>query len=173
MPIRMLLFLFLAFIAIPADAFGSDKSSDCVEMAEKAEAFLQDKGKDYALKVFSVSKGPFIDRELYVFVCSMDGVMLAHPYRRDLVGQNVVALKDSKGKEIFQEFRKVAEERGSGWVDYWWSKPGEQGQFAKMTYIKRIPDQNLYVGVGYYQEEPPIGAQTRARSHAEEYSGAR
>jgi cytochrome c len=163
-PVRLILVLFLVVIATPAHAVASDKSSGCVQMAEMAGSFLQDKGKGYALKVFSASKGPFIDRELYVFACSMDGILLAHPYRRDLVGKDVNDLRDSKGKAIFQEFRRVAVERGAGWIDYWWPKPGEQGQFPKMTYIKRIPDQDLYVGVGYYEEQQPVGAQTLLRS---------
>jgi cytochrome c len=146
-----LFFVTMALIAIPARTSAFDKSSVCVELTEKAEALVLQKGKDYALKVFSASKGPFIDGELYVFACSMDNKLLAHPYRRELVGEDVKDFKDSKGRPLFQEFQKVAEERGAGWVYYWWSKPGEQGEFPKVAYIKRIPDYNMYVGVGYYK----------------------
>lgn len=147
----ILVFVSVALVIIPAGASAFDKSSVCLELTEKAETFLQEKGRDYALKVFSASKGPFIDGELYVFACSMDNKLLAHPYRRELVGEDVKDFRDSKGKPIFQEFHKVAEERGAGWVSYWWSKPGEQGAFPKVTYIKRVPEYNMYVGVGYYK----------------------
>lgn len=147
----ILVFLTVALITIPARSSAFDKSSECVELAEKAEAFVLEKGKDYASKVFSASKGPFINGELYVFACSMDNKLLAHPYRRDLVGEDVGEFKDVKGKPIFQEFHKVANEQGSGWIDYWWKKPGEQHESSKTTYIKRIPDYNIYVGVGYYK----------------------
>jgi cytochrome c len=145
------LLVMAAAIGMPAHAVEADKAAECVEIAEKAALFVQEKGTDYALKVFSTCKGPFIDRELYVFACSMNGVMMAHPYSRNLIGQNVADFKDSHGKAVFSEFRRIAEERGSGWVDYHWRKPGEEGEFPKATYIKRVAASNLYVGVGYYK----------------------
>jgi cytochrome c len=147
----LVLIVMAAATCMPAHAAEADKASECVEIAEKAATFVQEKGTDYALKVFSTCKGPFIDRELYVFACSMNGVMLAHPYSRTLVGRNMADFKDSRGLPIFREFLKVAEERGSGWVDYHWTKPGEKGEFPKATYIKRVASSNLYVGVGYYK----------------------
>jgi signal transduction histidine kinase len=69
-------------------------------------------------KVFSASKGPFIDRELYVFVCSMNNKMLAHPYQKNLIGIDVEDHKDVKGNFLFKKFKRTAEEQGSGWVDY-------------------------------------------------------
>lgn len=147
----LFLIMTLALMAIPAHAVAADKTSACVQLVEKAEVFIQEKGKDYALKVFSSSKGPFIDKELYVFACSMDNKLLAHPYRRELVGEDVNNFKDAKGKLLFKEFRKVADERGSGWVNYWWTKPGEAGEFSKASYIKRVPEHDMYVGVGFYK----------------------
>jgi cytochrome c len=150
-PARLMLLIFaMALTAIPANAASVDQSPACVELIEKAEAFILDKGKDYALKVFCASKGPFIDKELYVFACSMDNRLLAHPYRRDLIGQDVNDIKDLKGRPLFQEFRKIAGEKGSGWLRYSWSKPGESGEFFKASYIKRIPEHNMYLGVGFY-----------------------
>jgi len=149
--IKLILVISAALMTMPVSATAADKSLACVAMVEKAEAFVQEKGVEYALKVFSVSKGPFIDKELYVFACSMSNFMLAHPYRKDLIGQDVNDFKDVKGSALFQEFRKTVEDRGSGWVDYWWSKPGEKGGFPKRTYVKRMPGSNIYVGVGYYK----------------------
>lgn len=143
--------MFLAFTTVPVPVLAADRSDECVAMTQKAESLITEKGKDYALKVFSVSKGPFIDQELYVFAVSMDNRMLAHPYRRDLIGQDVNEVRDAENKLLFQEFRSVAEKRGDGWVNYWWSKSGEAGIFPKTTYIKRIADHNMYVGVGYYK----------------------
>jgi cytochrome c len=134
-----------------ATACASDKSLACVEMVEKAQTLILDKGQDYACKVFCASKGPFINQDLYVFACSIDNKLLAHPYKRNLIGQSVNDFEDVKGKQVFRAFREMAQQRGSGWVDYWWPKPGEKGEFAKTTYIKFIPKYNMYVGVGYYK----------------------
>jgi cytochrome c len=130
----------------------ADRVEDCQALVTKAIDFVKDKGPDYALKVFSASKGPFIDKELYVFACSLDNVMLAHPYQRDLIGQKVDEFKDVKGVLLFQEFRKVTEAGGQGWVHYWWPKPGENGAFAKASFVARVPGENLYVGAGYYKK---------------------
>jgi hypothetical protein len=53
----------------PADA---NRAADCVALVEKAVALVQEKGKDYALKAFCCSKGPFIDKEFYIFALSLD-----------------------------------------------------------------------------------------------------
>jgi cytochrome c len=129
----------------------AERADDCAVLVAKAVNFVKEKGPEYSCKVFSASKGPFIDRELYIFVCSMDNVMLGHPYRLDLIGQSVSDYKDVKGVLLFKEFKKVAEEQGEGWVHYWWAKPAEKGEFAKASFIKRVPGQNLYVGAGYYK----------------------
>jgi cytochrome c len=148
----VLVVITLALMTIPVRVVAfDDRSSASLELVEKAEGFIKEKGKDYALKVFCASKGPFIDKELYVFACSMDNRLLAHPYSPDLVGRDVSDFKDTKGKLVFQEFRKVADERGSGWVTYWWTKPVEPGGFSKTTYVRRIPEYNMYVGVGFYK----------------------
>jgi cytochrome c len=154
--------IMMAFITIPAYVTALDKSSACIELSEKAEAFIQDKGKDYALKVFSASKGPFVEQDLYVFACSMNNKLLAHPYMKSMVGQDVSDFRDLKGRAVFQEFRKVADEKGSGWVDYWWKKPGENGEFSKTGYIKRIPEHNMYLVVGYYKPLQ-VGKQDNSR----------
>ena len=141
----------LTLIVTPVQLAALDKTSACIELSEKAEGFIQEKRKDYALKVFSASKGPFVDQDLYVFACSMHNKLLAHPYMQNLVGEDVSDLRDLKGMPVFREFRKVADEKGAGWVDYWWKKPGETGAFHKSGYIKRIPEHNMYLVVGYYK----------------------
>ena len=123
----------------------ADRAQDCRNLVTKAVDFVKEKGPEYSLKVFSASKGPFIDKELYVFACSMDNVMLAHPYKRELIGKNVNEFQDVKGDLLFQEFKKVAQNGGQGWVHYWWWKPGEKDTFPKASYIMKIPGENLYV----------------------------
>ncbi len=86
-----------------------------------------------------------------MFACSMNNVLLSHPYNKDLVGQDVNHHKDIRGFSLFQEFKKVAAEKGAGWVDYWWSKPGQNSELAKRSFIKCIPEADIYVGVAFYK----------------------
>lgn len=51
---------------------------------------------------------------------------------------------------MFQEFKEMANNSGSGRVDYRWSKPGEKGECAKTGFIRKIPNMDMFIGVGYY-----------------------
>lgn len=133
---------------VPARA---DKDADCQMLVENAVAFVREKGLDYAIRVFSARKSPFIDGEMYIFALSMDNVMLAHPYRPDLIGKDQSGTLDTTGKPLFAAFKQVAENGGSGWVEYRWQKTGEGGDFPKRSFIKRVPGVNAYVGAGYYK----------------------
>jgi cytochrome c len=144
-------FIMMVALQISTSVCLADRAEDCQVLVAKAVDFIQEKGPEYSFKVFSAAKGPFIDLELYIFVCSLDNVMLGHPYRRELIGKNVGEYKDVKGGLLFQEFKRAVEERGEGWVHYWWTKPGEKGEFSKASFVKRVPGQNVYVGAGYYK----------------------
>ena len=49
---------------------------------------------------------------------------------------------------------EVGREDGSGWIDYWWNKPGEDEASAKSSYVKQIDVDGdiLIIGVGVYLE---------------------
>jgi len=63
----------------------------------------------------------------------------------------MTGLVDSAGKPIGKLFIQTAE-KGSGWVDYMWPKPGETVPSLKITYIKKAQYQNqtYLVGSGVY-----------------------
>jgi signal transduction histidine kinase len=142
-----ILLVSLVFLT-PAQA---DREADCQMLVENAVAFVREKGMDYAVKVFSARKSPFIDGEMYIFAVSMDNVMLAHPYKPDLIGKNQNDAVDAKGQKMYEAFKQVAEKNGSGWVEYWGDKPGEKGEFARRCFIKKIPNENVYVGAGFFK----------------------
>jgi hypothetical protein len=45
---------------------------------------------------------------------------------------------------------RIAKEEGSGWVDYWFPKPGEEEPSLKTTYVLKV-DENFYVCAGYFK----------------------
>jgi signal transduction histidine kinase len=77
--------------------------------------------------------------------------VLAHPAVPKLVGKEQSGLKDSNGKMFFLEFLNVAKEKGEGWVDYTWPKPGEKTPSPKTTYVYKVPGMNVVIGAGVYQ----------------------
>jgi len=95
----------------------------------------------------------FIYAGTYIWIHSGDdGTMLMHPMKPKLEGRNVLPLKDKKGKLLFVEFNRVALEKGSGWVDYWWPKPGEKKPSKKVSYVKlaEYGGKKYVIGSGVY-----------------------
>ncbi len=130
----------------------ADDAADTKALVEKGVAMVKEKGVDATLKAIGDPKGPFVKGELYLFAGSLDKVTAsAHPFAADkLVGPDLTNLKDPKGNQFFVKFKEVAEKPGTGWVEYWWPKPGEKDPALKKTYIMRVPGEKLYIGAGYY-----------------------
>lgn len=154
--VRILAVSILMTLCVVCAAFGQafplpEKAQDCVNAVEKSLELFKTKGTDYALKAIN-SKFGFTKREIYVFAISMNNVVLAHPYKPDLVGKDMDAAKDANGKFFFRDFKDIAKSPGIGWVDYMWQRPGESEPRYKKSYIVRVPGKDIYVGSGYYPE---------------------
>ncbi len=80
----------------------------------------------------------------------MDNVLVGHPFdvssRRISFGN----MKDNNGVQVFQKLKEIAEKDGSGWFEYLWGKPGQDKPSRKKTFVKKVPDENFYVGAGFY-----------------------
>jgi signal transduction histidine kinase len=60
-------------------------------------------------------------------------------------------MKDVKGKYIFVEMLNIAKGPGQGWMEYWWTKPGEKKPSPKEAFIMKVPNQPVWFGCGYYK----------------------
>ena len=141
------------FIAHSAIAATSDEEQKNVQsFVNSAVAFFQDKGQDYSIKAFNALHGPFVKGPLYVFLGTLDGRILAHPFSKALLEKNQLGLTDSNGKLFFKEMISTVENQGEGWVDYVWPYPGSQKIMKKRCFVKRIPSQDTWIGAGFYIE---------------------
>jgi signal transduction histidine kinase len=125
-------------------AFAVDAVDDAINLMKKdvknAFILLKDKTSE------------FVYKDSYVFVMDTTFTLLVDPPFPKLEGTNVYHYKDIYGKYIFREFMKVAREKGSGWVDYMWPRPGETKQSQKSSFVKKaVINNKLYlVGTGIY-----------------------
>ena len=120
-------------------------ADDAKAMVQKAIAMAKEKGLDETYKVIRDKNGPFFKGELYIFVNDLDkNITLVHPDKPQMEGKDMSGMKDVKGKLFFLEFTRVAKEQGSGWVEYFWAKPGEKEPVAKSTYVERVPGANVH-----------------------------
>lgn len=116
----------------------------------KAADLVATKGLDAAAAVFNAD-GEFKHGEIYVNVIDMTGTWKVYPPRPAGVGQNVVNVKDPDGKFIVKDIIAVAADKGEGWVEYRWLNPATNKIAPKVTYVKRVPGQELIAYVGVYK----------------------
>jgi methyl-accepting chemotaxis protein len=76
----------------------------------------------------------------YFFIVDMDGMMMVHPERPELVGKIQSGLQDADGKKIIEEILKAAQKEEAGFLQYRWAKPGTDIPVSKLTYFKVFKD---------------------------------
>jgi cytochrome c len=145
------LFSFPGFSAEPAK---SEEAKQIVALVNSAAALVESKGKD-AFPEFKKKDSKWYTGKTYVFVDDFNGTVLVNPPSPEIEGKNLIDMKDAKGKTLVREFINVAKTKGSGWVDYWWPKPGEHKPSKKLSYIKKAKmpgGEMVVVGAGIYSE---------------------
>ena len=76
--------------------------------------------------------------------------MVMHPIKPALNGKDMSGFQDPKGKFLFREVVSTAKSDGAGFVDYYWGKPGKDGDFPKLSYVKLFEPWGWIVGMGVY-----------------------
>jgi methyl-accepting chemotaxis protein len=88
----------------------------------------------------------------YLWINDMQPVMVMHPIKSSMDGENLVGYKDPKGKHLFMEMVEVCRNDGQGFVDYMWPKPGEEKPVAKLSFVRLFKPWNWVIGTGVYLE---------------------
>ncbi len=113
---------------------------------------LLEKEGQAAFPKFSGKGSPFLYEGTYVWIHSLgDSKMLVHPIKYKMVGHSLVSVKDIKGKRLFIVMNDLVREKGEGWVEYFWPKPGSDDSVHKISFVKkcRLPDgSDVVVGSG-------------------------
>lgn len=104
--------------------------------------------------------GPYVFKDVYVFVVEPDGVQSVNPAFPNLEGRNVMDVTDTEGKRFVRDFFATARSGGAGWVQYQWPRPGEAVSTLKSTYVQqaRLGDRDVLVGCGVYLANAPRSA---------------
>src|SRR5262245_11318732 len=120
---------------------------EAVAMVNKAVAAIKGEGPDKAYAEIDDPKGPFVDRDLYIVVCRMDGVVLAHGADTTRIGTNQLNAKDSDGKEFVKERIDLAKTEPSFWQSYKFMNPVTKKVEPKQMYCERLNDTVVCGGV--------------------------
>jgi hypothetical protein len=119
---------------------------------EQAIDFCKLVGKDIALAEFSHADGMFVQGDLYIFVLSSEGIMLAHGVNDKFVGLSFYDVKDSDGKLFIREIVATAGSKGSGWVEFKWHHPRRKKVLPKLAYYQK-EDNLIFCSAVYSYEE--------------------
>lgn len=137
--------------ALPAGATEYGSKAEAVAMVGRVQAMFKKDGVAATFKaVDDTSVKSFHDRDLYPFIYDMKGVCVAHGARPALVGKNLFDLKDQDGKYLIREMVDLANGKGSGWIDYKWPNPITNKIEDKSSYVEKMGD--YFVGVGVYKQ---------------------
>jgi len=150
-PMKKTLLALLTGLAFSASTLAADLATpdEAKAMSQKAQAAVNQNGKDKAFAAFSAADGGFKVKDLYVFCMDMEGVMLSHAVKPELVGKNLLNF-NKYGDELFKNMIAKVKASGEGWVDYKWPYPGTEEIKDKTSYVMRNKE-GFFCGVGAYK----------------------
>jgi PAS domain S-box-containing protein len=90
----------------------------------------------------------------YFWITDTRPVMIMHPYRPELNGQNLSDYQDPHGKRLFVESVKLGEKEGHGYVDYMWQWKDDSTHIVpKLSYVNAFKPWGWIIGTGIYIED--------------------
>lgn len=139
-------------VAFPLVAQTRDQAKAFVKQAVD---FAKKNPKEKFLEEVSGSKGQFHfnkgqNNDLYIFVYDLEGKVVAHGVRRELVGVNRWASKDPDGKAWIQDWTKMVKEKGSGWIEYKELNPAQGNKVMKKASWVELQN-GMVIGAGIYE----------------------
>jgi PAS domain S-box-containing protein len=96
----------------------------------------------------------FLSGRGYFFILSRDGVQVLNAARPDLEGRSVLDMTDARGRLLFREMEAVGRQKGEGFVEYAWTRPGMEGDnHPKISFVQMFEPYQWIIGGGEYRED--------------------
>ena len=116
-------------------------------MVKKGVAFIKANGKDKSYAEITSKQSQFRDRDLYLVVYGLDGVVWAHGANERMVGKMLIELRDVDGKEFVKERVELARSKGTFWQEYKFTNPVDKKVEPKSMYCERLDDTVVCGGI--------------------------
>jgi len=143
---RAVLIAALATACLGAQASNAT-ADEAAAMVKKGVAFLKANGKDKGYTEITNKAGSFTDRDLYLVVYGLDGVVRAHGANEKMIGKNLIELKDIDGKPFVKERVELAQSKGTFWQDYKFTNPTTKKIEPKRMYCEKLDDTVVCGGI--------------------------
>jgi signal transduction histidine kinase len=123
-------------------------------LVNKAATLVDSKGKAI-FPEFRNEDTPWRFDQTYLFAYDLKlNVLLVAAFPEN-EGKNQTGKTDAKGKLYHDEFVKVVQSKGAGWVSYMFPKPGQTEPSEKWSYVKAVNIDGTpgLIGAGFYPTE--------------------
>jgi len=151
------MFSYLAAVAVALFALNVQaqapqyaSTAEAEALVKKAIVFYKKNGKEKSVAEFQKNPGPFVDRDLYVTVYTLNADALSH-INPKMVGKNMMELRDADGKYHIKERMEAAAKGNSGWQDFKFYNPQSKKIEPKRMYWEKYD--NLVFAAGAYKPE--------------------
>ena len=140
--------------AAKTDPYLYEDTRQLVAFVESAASLVEQKGPEAAFREFQRPGSPWQTSPTYLFVYDAEGTSVWHGMNRELVGRNLISLRDPLGKPVIQSIVDVGrrpEANASDWIFYLWEERPDFHPDWKSSYIRKAvaPDGKVYlVGSG-------------------------
>jgi len=138
---------FIAAVLGGATAAERGTPDEAKVLVQKAAAHLVAVGFDKACADFDSATAGYQDRDLFVFIYTVEGKVVCGGAVPALIGRDATKFKDVDGKEFGKDII-AAGSSGGGWVEYRMTHPVTKKIEAKKTYAIKAGDYVL--GSGAY-----------------------
>jgi len=129
---------------------------------EQSGLISREEAQQYAINAIeSMTFGE--DNLDYFWINDFNPNMIMHPFRPDLVGQDLSSIEDPDGLRLFVEFVEVCKKDGSGFVPYQWQYYNDTNRVEpKLSYVASFEPWQWIIGTGVYVND--VDATVQARS---------
>ncbi|MCM2250558.1 MAG: cache domain-containing protein, partial [Geothrix sp.] len=95
----------------------------------------------------------------YFYVFTHEPRIITVPTRPEMEGKVVNDFTDKQGTKIYVELSKLGRNPAGGYMRLWFTKPGVEGVFPKLNYVKTFEPWGWNIGTGVYIDD--LQAQVR------------
>lgn len=122
-------------------------AKEAVTMVKKGVAYIKANGKEKGYAEITSKTSRFRDRDLYLVVYGLDGMVWAHGLNEKMVGKVLIELKDIDGKEFVRERTELGKTNSTFWQDYKFTDPLTRKVEPKQMYCERLDDTVVCGGI--------------------------
>ncbi|MBI2306262.1 MAG: cache domain-containing protein [Rhodocyclales bacterium] len=138
-----------ATVAAPVAAAERATPREARVLFDQAVKYLEANGPEKAWNAFNDRKGPFVKKDLYVYVIDRQGTYVANGAAPDsLVGLKVLDSVDAAGNPLFRHMIAVTDKQTEARIRYVWLNRKTNHVEPKFAWLHRQGEHVL--GVGYY-----------------------